>query len=610
MEHQTEAAVYARVSTSDQRDEGTSLDTQRDECLLKAGELRWTIAREHVILEDWTGTDLQRPGLLRLLDLARSGRIHGIIIYTLDRLYRPENDGDEWRVFEVLQRFQDAGVEVAWVDPSIPAHGPLSSIFTFLDAWRAGRERRQIAERTMRGKKEAARQGRVPTGFGKFPGPYGLRYDKGARKFEWLSGGQKQTVLRVLSACLAGRSISSITNELNDAGIRALGGGYWHRSAVQKILRNARLYAGRYVWNGIPVPGVGPEPIVTLDEVERIGQRLQRNRERSKGFGKRTLLSGRVFGECGRAYTLSRNRGCGCGGRGTSLPKPLRCEDVSIGLVKLEGIVRGVFDELLDSPEAWQRALANARREWEQLVGDVEGQRDRLKVRLAELEKQRKRVKVQHLYGLIDDAELAQEAGLLKKERVFLEATLLELEAQSLNEPPDDVSELFEAVLRLRGDTEARPDARRETPPQVRESETRVEQAKLRLAEAREARGFREADLSRSLPDDEAGSREALLILARNEDDNWRKLHAHVRDRERAADLAQVNLDHARRAAELDGLAHSIDQALANLIDSVGLRIVVKSDQSLLLQARFPFEVKNPVSKIDGSGVSVVTTPS
>ena len=76
----------------------------------------------------------------------------------------------------------------------------------------------------MRGKKEAARQGRVPTGFGKFPGPYGLRYDKGARTFEWLLEGQKQTVLRVLSACLAGRSISSITNELNDAGIRALGG--------------------------------------------------------------------------------------------------------------------------------------------------------------------------------------------------------------------------------------------------------------------------------------------------------------------------------------------------------------------------------------------------
>ena len=47
-------------------------------------------------------------------------------------------------MFEVLQQFQDSGVEVAWVDPSMPSRGPLSSIFTFLDAWRAGRERRLV----------------------------------------------------------------------------------------------------------------------------------------------------------------------------------------------------------------------------------------------------------------------------------------------------------------------------------------------------------------------------------------------------------------------------------------------------------------------------------
>ena len=76
---------------------------------------------------------------------------------------------------------------------------------------------------------------------------------------------------------------------------------------------------------------------------------------------------------------------------------------MSIGLVKLEGTVRGVLDELLDSPEAWQLSVANAPREWEHRVGDIEKQRDGLKVRLAELEKQRKRLKLQHLHGLIDD---------------------------------------------------------------------------------------------------------------------------------------------------------------------------------------------------------------
>ena len=81
-------------------------------------------------------------------------------------------------------------------------------------------ERRVITERTMRGKREAARQGRVPTGFSKFNGPYGPRYDKGARRLQWLSEGHKHSGFRLLSACIAGRSISSITNELNDACIR------------------------------------------------------------------------------------------------------------------------------------------------------------------------------------------------------------------------------------------------------------------------------------------------------------------------------------------------------------------------------------------------------
>ena len=111
----TAAALYCRVSTSEQKDEGTSLDTQRQQGLVKAGELGWIVHTDHIVQEDWTGKDLGRPGLGRLLELAHSGKIQGVIILTLDRLYRPENDGDEWRVFELLQRFKDAGVDVVWV---------------------------------------------------------------------------------------------------------------------------------------------------------------------------------------------------------------------------------------------------------------------------------------------------------------------------------------------------------------------------------------------------------------------------------------------------------------------------------------------------------------
>lgn len=62
------AAVYCRVSTTDQKDNGTSLETQRDRGVAKAMEMGWETPAEYIIQEDCTGTNLQRPGVLRLLE--------------------------------------------------------------------------------------------------------------------------------------------------------------------------------------------------------------------------------------------------------------------------------------------------------------------------------------------------------------------------------------------------------------------------------------------------------------------------------------------------------------------------------------------------------------
>jgi len=56
---------------------------------------------EYHIQEDWTGTDLHRPGLLKLYSLAESGLIDVVLIYRQDRLYRPENEADQWRIFPI-----------------------------------------------------------------------------------------------------------------------------------------------------------------------------------------------------------------------------------------------------------------------------------------------------------------------------------------------------------------------------------------------------------------------------------------------------------------------------------------------------------------------------
>ena len=122
------AAVYGRVSTTDQKDNGTSLEDQKTGGLRQAANLGATAPEEYVILEDWSGTDMQRPGLLRLYHLAEAGLIALVIILNLDRLYRPENDGDEWKIFLVMERLEDAGVKVIWTDPSMPSEGPLPPV--------------------------------------------------------------------------------------------------------------------------------------------------------------------------------------------------------------------------------------------------------------------------------------------------------------------------------------------------------------------------------------------------------------------------------------------------------------------------------------------------
>lgn len=77
-----------------------------------------------------------------------------VIIYTLDRLYRPREEGEEWRMLELVDRFKKLGVSIEFVTGGIPTEGPFASMFSMFESWRAGEERRKLIERTQRGRKE------------------------------------------------------------------------------------------------------------------------------------------------------------------------------------------------------------------------------------------------------------------------------------------------------------------------------------------------------------------------------------------------------------------------------------------------------------------------
>src|SRR2546427_12800074 len=82
------AAIYARVSTTDQADKGYSLPTQIEACQAMAQQEGYTVPETHIFIDDYTGTSLNRPQFKQLRDLVRQRLVQAVIVYDLDRLSR------------------------------------------------------------------------------------------------------------------------------------------------------------------------------------------------------------------------------------------------------------------------------------------------------------------------------------------------------------------------------------------------------------------------------------------------------------------------------------------------------------------------------------------
>ena len=85
-------AVYTRKSTEDGLEqEFNSLDAQYDACAAYALSQRhegWALVKERYDDGGFSGGNMERPGLKRLLADVEAGRIDIILLYKIDRLTR------------------------------------------------------------------------------------------------------------------------------------------------------------------------------------------------------------------------------------------------------------------------------------------------------------------------------------------------------------------------------------------------------------------------------------------------------------------------------------------------------------------------------------------
>jgi len=162
-------ALYARVSSDRQKEEKT-IASQTTALIERAQQMAYLAPKEWIFEDEgYSGAVLVRPGLEKLRDLAATGQIEAVLIYSPDRLSRKY-------AYQVLliEEFARQGVEVFFIK-SPKAQTPEKHLLLQFQGMIAEYEHAQIAERTQRGKRHRAKGGSVNVLSG---APYGYRYVK------------------------------------------------------------------------------------------------------------------------------------------------------------------------------------------------------------------------------------------------------------------------------------------------------------------------------------------------------------------------------------------------------------------------------------------------
>src|SRR5487761_721772 len=236
----TVAAIYARVSSAQQREEGT-IASQTAALLEHAAAQGLEVPRDWIFEDEgYSGATLIRPALARLRDLAAQVGVDVLLCFSPDRLARKY-------AYQALliEEFARAGTEVRFIKGP-KSDSPEDTLLVQFQGMIAEYERAQIAERSRRGKAHRARAGSVNVLSG---APYGYRYvrknEHAEARYEIAepeASNVREIYRRYVEEQLA---IGDVTRWLTAQGIAtATGKERWDRSKVWGILRNP-AYVGR-----------------------------------------------------------------------------------------------------------------------------------------------------------------------------------------------------------------------------------------------------------------------------------------------------------------------------------------------------------------------------
>ena len=363
-------AGYARVSTAQQEDDGTSLETQEMGIRSLAAEINVPIV--FMLREQGSGANRHRTKYVELQHLVRARVATDVFFHAGDRAARDPVD-----LLNFCRLCAEFGVEVHFVEgPS--GHDDYAELIQFVTGFTGSQERKMIRERTIRGKIYVAdTANRLPNGCGR--GIYGYDYDK-ISKTRSINEEEALIVRRAFRDVIAGQSLYAIACELNEEGIPAKNGGPWHRLTLNRMLHNESYFGLDYYnrtrsWIGRDGRRITEDrPRAEWIEIRNfsptiIDQEIYRRAQEQLGRPCATrapkryyMLTGLTFcGTCGTSITgasrMGKRRQYRCRATYKTSVDAISCDESYMYADELEEIVWTEVVEALKNPEVLIRDL-------------------------------------------------------------------------------------------------------------------------------------------------------------------------------------------------------------------------------------------------------------
>jgi len=325
-------ALYIRVSTDRQAEEGYSIEVQKERLIAYSKTMDGQVTYELYIDDGFSVSTLDRPAMQRLILDVQNKVLTHICVYKLDRLSRSQKD----TLHLIEDVFLPNDVAFISIQESFNTATAFGRAVVGILSVFAQLERENIYERTRSGMQKRVEAGFWPGGGGV---PFGYDYD--LERGILIPNADAETVRQVYDLYLKGHSLQNIANML---GLK------YEKLASQILLRKTNI--GIIDYNGVEYRGLH-EPIVPVEVYEKAmalhAQRSEKKLVASSGH----LLTGLVYcGVCGAKMRYQKWGNAGfklvCYSQQISKPYLVKDPDCDNETVWAEDIERAVIADLME----------------------------------------------------------------------------------------------------------------------------------------------------------------------------------------------------------------------------------------------------------------------